>query len=292
MLFVSHKKHTHAVGLMVLTTFFWGFAAPLIKVALQEGATIWQTNFMRGLLGIIFLTVLWPSKERSLHNVPHKSRLIFTIGVTLSGLTTVLFGVLASTTSSLNTVTLFMTAPLFSFILEWLIWRTPISRKELAAFCFLILGILMMAYSGDGGITSILSTKSIIIGLLSGLLTGIILISFKRISEVPPKTTTYWTLFVMVLLSMPLGLPDMFVFPVSAQGIFALVALGIFVQALANYTLDSAIKYLHASETATLESLQIIFVLIAGLLIGEFPNLLQFIGAATIAGSAALIARN
>lgn len=292
MLFVSHEKHSRAVGLVILTTFFWGFAAPLIKLALHEGASVWQINFIRGLLGVVFLSVLWPRKEWSLRTVPEKSRMVFGITVLMDGFTTVLFALLASTTSSLNTVTLFMTAPLFAFFFEWIIWRTRVSRKEIFAFLFLILGVLMMVYSGEGGLSAFLSTKSIVMGLVGGLISGLILVGLEKVEHgVPVKTTVYWSLVSVVLLSMPLGLPDMFIFPVTTQGILALVALGIFVQALASFSLTSALKYLHAGETAVLESFQIVFVLIAGMLIGEFPTLLQFMGAATVAGAAALVAR-
>lgn len=292
MFFVSHKKHTQAVGFMMLTTFFWGFAAPLIKVALQDGASIWQINFLRALIGLVFLTILWPRKERSLHTVPEKSRLPFLVTIILDGVTTILFGLLASTTTSLNTVTLFMTAPLFAFVLDWILWRTLITRREVSAFLLVILGVLLIVYSGENGLSSILSTESIILGLLGGLITGVILVGTERTEHrVPVKTTVYWSLVAMVLLSMPLGLPDMFIFQVNIQGILALVMLGIFIQAVASYTFDSALQYLHAGEAAVMESFQIIFVLVAGLLIGEFPSLLQFLGAATIAGASALVAK-
>jgi len=177
------------------------------------------------------------------------------------------------------------TAPIFTVLLSWLVWREPVTRSKVGAVSLTVAGCLLLAQVYDPS-----KLQLNWVGLLAGLGTGITWATYPIFSKIALKRYTPWTVvtYAFGLSALTLLLPQpvaSFSFPWSQPpSIWLWLWLLALVPTVAGFCLYSwGLKYLTASAAVVTATIEIVVAsVLAHLFFGETLAGLQMLGGALI----------
>lgn len=276
----------------------WGAAGSFTKVLKQGGLTIYDVLAWRYLIGLVSLwaiSAVWgrrPGSERE--GARWGPAAILGIGI---------FGVNAAFTLSnfyttvANAIALSFTAPLFTAALAWIVLGERVSRMHQAALAIGILGVAVIAWSGEPP-TSL--SPNIPLGnglaLLSGMLFGWYFVAARRFAladrDVVGGTTRQF--LVVTLLLSPL-LPSLLRAGASGSVWLALLGYGVLCTGLPILMLNLAGRFLPAHQSSILALSEVPFSVFIGMAtLQEYPSAAAWAGilAILVAGALATLLRH
>jgi drug/metabolite transporter (DMT)-like permease len=172
-----------------------------------------------------------------------------------------------------------MMAPFFVLPIAWFWLGERSTRGRLIAMAVGFVGVLLVIQPG----TELFQWASLL-SLLSGLCYAIYQVQTRHISGVESPETSGFYSSIMGGLGMFLVLPFVWKTPESARDIFYFCSLGV-IGGTGHYFVAKALTYAPANIVAPFQYFQLLgSVAIGYLFFGNFPDLLGWIGAATIVG--------
>lgn len=275
-----NKIPTHRKGLVYIsfTAFLWSTSGLFIKL-LQLDA--FQISFYRS--GIAALTVLIVSTLRN--RAPGKSvklqfdRVSILSSFFFAGIL-ILFVVATKKTTAANAIFLQFTAPIYLLILEPLFLKSKFEPKNLITITVSILGMILFFF-GRLEIGSIY-------GNLTAIASGIcfacfaLLLKKKKLEQKSENTLNSIILgnAIIAVISFFIIFPN---FALSCTEVLILLYMGIFQIGISYMIFNEGIKYVSATESMIIATMEAIFNPIWVFLgIGERPSVYAIAGAAII----------
>ena len=258
---------------MILSTFFFGTAAALIKLASPK-FSVFEIAFCRNLFGLI--PALWMSYRigargfRAVNIMAHVWRGLF-------GVTSMLFIFYAYSLIPLPDATsISFTGPLFITTFSALFLHESVGRHRWIAVLFGFLGVLIIMKPGSGMVT-----RGGFAALASGLFYALAMISLRKLrnTENTEVTTLYFTLLATIVtgIFVPFHwkIPDL-------RGALYLISIGL-LSGVGQFLLTKAYGLAEASVISPFSYVMIIWATTFGILIwGDIPTSSMLVGTSII----------
>lgn len=141
----SHRlssKRSRAYGLMLLNTFLWGLAPPIIKVALNY-VSINQFLFSRYLIAFLFFLPIYLLTRKKLHRLKNL-RLLVLLGLLGTPLTLIPLYEGIKLTTSIEASLLYATVPIMAVAGGWLFLKEKIAKNEQLGLLIAVVGTILL----------------------------------------------------------------------------------------------------------------------------------------------------
>ena len=173
----------------------------------------------------------------------------------------------------------FASFPAFIALIDWLIFRDQITRREWLLLLLISLGLMLVTPEfslGDSG------TKGLLWGILSGFSFALLAVVNKRgVKGIDAMQVAFWQNGVVMLLLLPFALSEVRL--ISKMDLFYLALLGIFCTGLSHYLFVKSLEQLNARVTGMIIALEPVYAIaFAWWLFGSQPTLEMVLGAALI----------
>lgn len=173
----------------------------------------------------------------------------------------------------------FASFPAFIALIDWLIFRDQITRREWLLLLLISLGLMLVTPEfslGDSG------TKGLLWGILSGFSFALLAVVNKRgVKGIDAMQVAFWQNGVVMLLLLPFALSEVRL--ISKVDLFYLALLGIFCTGLSHYLFVKSLEQLNARVTGMIIALEPVYAIaFAWWLFGSQPTFEMILGAALI----------
>lgn len=173
----------------------------------------------------------------------------------------------------------FASFPAFIALIDWLIFRDQITRREWLLLLLISLGLMLVTPEfslGDSG------TKGLLWGILSGFSFALLAVVNKRgVKGIDAMQVAFWQNGVVMLLLLPFALSEVRL--ISKMDLFYLALLGIFCTGLSHYLFVKSLEQLNARVTGMIIALEPVYAIaFAWWLFGSQPTFEMILGAALI----------
>lgn len=173
----------------------------------------------------------------------------------------------------------FASFPAFIALIDWLIFRDQITRREWLLLLLISLGLMLVTPEfslGDSG------TKGLLWGILSGFSFALLAVVNKRgVKGIDAMQVAFWQNGVVMLLLLPFALSEVRL--ISKMDLFYLALLGIFCTGLPHYLFVKSLEQLNARVTGMIIALEPVYAIaFAWWLFGSQPTFEMILGAALI----------
>ncbi|WP_423909975.1 DMT family transporter [Candidatus Spongiihabitans sp.] len=254
---------------LLISAVLFSFAGIFVK---GVEASSWDVIYWRALFGVIFV-VIWYGFRLQLGKQ---------LRLRMSGFSIALLAVICTTaflssfkfTSIANVAMIYAVTPLMSGLLGWVILREHISKQELIASIFAIIGVAVVVNGSVGQINIYGDGLAIVMAVTLAL----IIVLFRKYPDTPSGGVNILSCAILVLMCSLIGTP--FSVPFHEIAILAFFGL-LFVTAY--ITLQEGAKILSPTLTALLSILETPLAPIwAWLILSEIPVLSTIVGGAIV----------
>jgi len=161
-----------------------------------------------------------------------------------------------------------------------LIRRQRIRPVELSAVILTIIAVALIVTGGSG----IAHRQSVLLGLISGIAFGLLIIMLKTLGDTPPAGVFFWTNIGAAAIIIPAGLASGVAFPTGAREIALMATMGIFQLGLAYHFFQRGLANTRAVEASLIILFEpILNPILVYFVLGEAPALRVAIGCGLIA---------
>jgi drug/metabolite transporter (DMT)-like permease len=256
----------------IVAVFFWGLSFIATKIALREINPLLIIN-LRLLLAVPLLGIIAVLSKRSLKLRPRQFFLVlllsaisvFHLWIQVTGL---------HYTSAANTGWIIGTTPIFIAIMSYIFLKEKLVAREFTGIGISIAGLLLLISKGDFTSLSFITGKGDLLVLASCVTWGLYsVVNRKIVLDYSPLVSIFYVFVFMAVLSFPFTLNASSVNAVlhlSAQGIYAILFLGIFCAGIAYVLWAQALNRMESANVAAFLYLEpFVTVLGAWLFLGE-----------------------
>ena len=256
----------------VLAVFFWGLSFIATKFALRELDAILIIN-LRLLLAVPLLGIIAMLNKKSLKLHSRQFFLVlllaaisvFHLWIQVTGL---------RFTSAANTGWIIGTTPIFIALMSFIFLREKLNSREFIGIGISIAGLLLLISRGNLTSLSFISGKGDLLVLTSCVTWGFYsIVNRKIVLDYSPLVSIFYVFVFMAVLSFPFTLNASSLHSVmhlSAQGICAILFLGIFCAGIAYVLWAQALNRMGSANVAAFLYLEpFVTVLGAWLFLGE-----------------------
>jgi len=161
-----------------------------------------------------------------------------------------------------------------------LIHRQRVRPAELAAVILTVIAVALIVTGGSG----IAHRQSVLLGLISGIAFGLLIIMLKTLGDTPPAGIFFWTNFSTAASLIPAGLAAGVAFPTALRDIALMATMGIFQLGLAYHFFQRGLAHTRAVEASLIILLEpILNPILVYFVLGEMPGIRVAIGCGLIA---------
>jgi len=247
--------------------------------------------FARGIMGGLFLLLVMKARRKTFawDRIRKRDLLFLVITGGMIGFNWILlFEAYNYTTVAVATLCYYM-QPVIVICLAPLVLHESANAKQVVCVLLSVIGMVLVSGVVGGTQQSAGSFKGIALGLGAAALYAGVVLTNKRIADIPAYEKTIIQLFSAAFVLIPYMLlrGTLRSYPLSAGGIILLLIVGIVHTGIAYLLYFGAIEGLAARSSALLSYIDpVTAVLLSALLLGESMTGLSILGAVLIIGSA------
>ncbi|MGM0378710.1 MAG: DMT family transporter [Bacillota bacterium] len=248
------------------------FSLMAVFVKLTPNIPVAEKIFFRNSLGLI--PILINVKKTDISLKPNNTKLVI-LRSTFGVLGIFSYYTALELLNLADAVILNKLSPFFVLILSFVFLKENISKKQIFALIFALIGALLVIQPKFD-----LSIVPTLIGVLSGFLAGCSYTTVRKLSESdhPLVIVFYFALITTIAMIPVMIFNNQFVIPTLKQ--FILLSMIALSALIAQLFMTNAYRHAPAGELAIYSYLNIIFSLIFGIIIwSEVPGILTFTGA-------------
>lgn len=266
------------------------FGTAAIFIRFLGDMDAYSTAFWRLTVACLVLTVMLAVAKKVSFDIIKNWKELCILGFFL-GFHFMFFSFSVKDTSILNATVLVNTAPLFSVLVSWLLFKTRPSRFALAGLAISFAGICVIAYaetmkSQDFGQIGSTSIK----GDVEALLAALLIAFYVNLGKATRNRTNRLSIMPIIYLfgAFFVGVSSLLVggkvsLSFDAETIFPVIGLGVLPTAVAHTLYFSSLSSMKPFETATMALLEPVGATILSMgLFGETPAPVFALGAALV----------
>ncbi|MDE2774515.1 MAG: DMT family transporter [Chloroflexota bacterium] len=274
--------------LIILTMIFSAAVTPIaIRITQSHGVPSLVIVLIRlWLVSLALLPWIWLRYRREVSSLTARQVLLSGISGFWLALNLLLLFVSLEYTSVLMTSLLRRTTPLWIVLPEILIFGVVFSRRFWLSLPLTIIGVALV---GLGGLTAVEAGSDPLLGgalaLIGSLCFGAYLLIGRQLNNViPPLLYSFLVFFSAALVtSVFVGFSGTPVAGYSARGYLWVIIVTILAQAMGHLLMNLALQHFTATALAIILQIAVVgSAVIALLLFGEVPSLVQVIGSALV----------
>ncbi|MBP6913366.1 MAG: DMT family transporter [Candidatus Levybacteria bacterium] len=275
-----------AVIALIIANTIWGAAPPIFKWALYDIGPF-SLAFYRFLLATL---ITLPFVYKNLSFNPKYLLSIIIIGITGVTINISFFFFGLELAPSINASIVGSAGPIILIFSSIFFLHEKFKKKLFYGALVGLLGVLLIIlkplFTNEPNI-AILGSTLIFIGMLGSI--AHTLLAKKIIKKLSPMTITFWTFFFGTVGFIPFfyeeGLVQGFIPQMSGNVIFGILFGAVLSSFVAYFLSFWALKYLQAEDVGIFVYIDpVVTVLIAGPLLGEYPDLLFILGSLFVFG--------
>lgn len=272
--------------MVLLGAVLWGTTGTT-QTFLQEGISSFAVACVRsGIGGGLLLILVLMMKKMTWRTWPWKWNILAALAIAL--FQCLFFSSIRFTGVAIGTVVTIGSAPVFSGILEWVIWKVKPSRIWAAATSFSIIGCaLLFVNRGEAIIDPAGIGLALCAGLMFALYTNVSKQLMKHAETLPAVAMTF---SISSVILAPIALMDGVLWITDIGNLVPMLYMGIITTSIAYLLFLAGLRSVNSSAAVTLSLAEPLTAALLGVLfLGEYLSLTSWAGVFLILGGIIVI---
>lgn len=272
--------------MVLLGAVLWGTTGTT-QTFLQEGISSFAVACVRsGIGGGLLLILVLMMKKMTWRTWPWKWNILAALAIAL--FQCLFFSSIRFTGVAIGTVVTIGSAPVFSGILEWVIWKVKPSRIWAAATSFSIIGCaLLFVNRGEAIIDPAGIGLALCAGLMFALYTNVSKQLMKHAETLPAVAMTF---SICSVILAPIALMDGVLWITDIGNLVPMLYMGIITTSIAYLLFLAGLRSVNSSAAVTLSLAEPLTAALLGVLfLGEYLSLTSWAGVFLILGGIIVI---
>lgn len=280
-------------ALVVLGAACWGFMGLFNRLLGSVGLDMGNRVFVRNLPSLVLLTLVFALTRREVFHIQARHLPIFAASglISVLGLSYVYFNAQIECSLAVAGILLYL-APSIVVVMSALLWKTPITRRKLAALGLALLGCALVSGLIGGELTA--SWRGLAFGLASAFCYATYTIfAHYGLAHYDSYTMIYWTFFFSGLGSFVFLDPAAIAPAVSsAKGVFSALGLVVVATVLPYLLYTKGLEGVESGKASIIASVEpVVAALIGVFVFHEVLSVWVLLGVACVLGCVVLLAK-
>jgi len=280
-------------ALVVLGAACWGFMGLFNRLLGSVGLDMGNRVFVRNLPSLVLLTLVFALTRREVFHIQARHLPIFAASglISVLGLSYVYFNAQIECSLAVAGILLYL-APSIVVVMSALLWKTPITRRKLAALGLALLGCALVSGLIGGELTA--SWRGLAFGLASAFCYATYTIfAHYGLAHYDSYTMIYWTFFFSGLGSFAFLNPAAIAPAVSsAKGVFSALGLVVIATVLPYLLYTKGLEGVESGKASIIANIEpVVAALIGVFVFHEVLSVWVLLGVACVLGCVVLLAK-
>ena len=278
---------------VILSAVCWGFIGFSNRLLTEAGVSLGNRVFIRNFGTMVVLTVVFALFHREVFRIRLRHLPIFLGSGLISILLLSLVYFKCQTLCSLSVAAVLLyLAPSFVVLASALLWKTPLTKRKLAALCISLLGCVLVSGILGGNMTA--SWTGIALGVASGLCyASYTVFAHYGLQHYKSYTMIYWTFLVAGLGSLFFAdFPALLLVLQQPRGITGSLSVVIVATVLPYIFYTRGLEGVESGRASIITSIEpVVETLVGAAVFHETLYLWTILGVGCVLGSVALLAK-
>ena len=280
-------------ALVVLGAACWGFMGLFNRLLGSVGLDMGNRVFVRNLPSLVLRTLVFALTRREVFHIQARHLPIFAASglISVLGLSYVYFNAQIECSLAVAGILLYL-APSIVVVMSALLWKTPITRRKLAALGLALLGCALVSGLIGGELTA--SWRGLAFGLASAFCYATYTIfAHYGLAHYDSYTMIYWTFFFSGLGSFAFLNPAAIAPAVSsAKGVFSALGLVVIATVLPYLLYTKGLEGVESGKASIIANIEpVVAALIGVFVFHEVLSVWVLLGVACVLGCVVLLAK-